>query len=192
MLRSSERVSIPFELGFPHINRPGPLILVNHLWPHGFFCSWKENDRKMKGKWKQWATLRFINTKQGPTDLVDLVDLVGGGGVLIRCWRYKRCQTTPWLQRAPPKSAASSVACSFVGSSCAKNQLPKGYEEDEEDEDETVETHATSFPSHDLCGRYLRCQTASSCWTHLTMARWLINRGHQPIMPIHCCYSFKK
>ena len=38
----------------------------------------KENERKMKGKWKQWATLRFINTKQGPTDLVDLVDLVGG------------------------------------------------------------------------------------------------------------------
>ena len=37
--------------------------------------------RKMNGnerKWKQWATLRYINTKQGPTDLVDLVDLVGG------------------------------------------------------------------------------------------------------------------
>ena len=42
------------------------------------------NERKMNGnerKWKQWATLRYINTKQGPTDLVlvDLVDLVGGG-----------------------------------------------------------------------------------------------------------------
>ena len=63
---------------------------------------WKENERKMNGnerkmngherkmngherkmegnerKWKQWATLRSINMKQGPTDLVDLVDLVGG------------------------------------------------------------------------------------------------------------------
>ena len=38
------------------------------------------HEREMKGKWKQWATLRFIDTKQGPTDLVDLVDLVGGGG----------------------------------------------------------------------------------------------------------------
>ena len=81
------RKGIPLELGYPHINRPGSLILVNPLWPHGFFCSWKENERKMKGKWKQWATLRFINTKQGPTDLVDLVDLAGGG-LLIRCWHY--------------------------------------------------------------------------------------------------------
>ena len=72
------RKGISFELRYPHINRPGSLILVNPLWPHGFFCSWKENERNMKGKWKQWATLRFINTKQGPTDLVDLVDLVGG------------------------------------------------------------------------------------------------------------------
>ena len=51
---------ICFELGFPHMNRPGSLTLVNPLWPHGFFCSWKENERKMKrkerkmkGKWKE-------------------------------------------------------------------------------------------------------------------------------------------
>ena len=148
---------------------------------------WQENERKMKA-----MSNPQVYQYEAGSNRPCWPCWPCGGGVLIRCWRYKRCQTTPWLQRAPPKSAASSVACSFVGSSCAKNQLPKGYEEDEEDEDETVETHATSFPSHDLCGRYLRCQTASSCWTHLTMARWLINRGHQPIMPIHCCYSFKK
>ena len=41
------------------------------------------NEKKMEGnerKWKQWATLRFINIMQGPTDLVDLVDLVVRGG----------------------------------------------------------------------------------------------------------------
>jgi hypothetical protein len=68
-----------------------------------------------------------------------------------------------WLQRTQPKSAASIVACSFVGSSCAKKQLRKGDGEDEEDEDQPVKTHSTSFPGQDLCGRNLRCQTASSC-----------------------------
>ena len=73
------RKGIPFELGFPHMNRPGSLTLVNPLWPHGFFCSWKENERKMKRKWKQWATLRYINTKQGPKTLLTLLTLWGGG-----------------------------------------------------------------------------------------------------------------
>ena len=82
---------------------------------------WMENERKMKGKWmemkgklkederkmngnerkgKQWATLKFINMKQGPTDLVDLVDLVGVGGVInpmLALWVLINCS---WLQVA--------------------------------------------------------------------------------------------
>ena len=133
------RKGIPFELGYPHINRPGSLILVNPLWPHGFFCSWKENERKMKGTWKEherkmkgkwkenerkmkgkWKENESNEQPSGllirsrvPQTLLTLLTL--WGGLLIRCWHYASKLGSWLIIPFPPQWIAETHQKSLLG-----------------------------------------------------------------------------